>query len=282
MDRYVIICLGGLESVVAAEAAEHLQLTCAPQALPRGTSDGHAGVGKLLVSTTSPPDALRKLRSAQSLLAFASHTSGACGGTTGLTDAEREIELADWTGALRCWRAHQLCEGRPAPERPTFRASAVRDGSHAFGSVELAGLLGERFGKRFGLPVRLTDFDLEVVAILHDGELTTGVALRGACARGWRGASVPRDARPLLPWTGRMVTLRPSVAWTLATLARLTPGDVVIDAMGGVGTIPIEVRTWALSLSVGLSPRAVSRTATRPRTAAARVWMSGGRASLFA
>lgn len=243
-SQYVVICTGGLEFVTCEEAERTLQLACAPRILPRGESDGHAGCGKVLLTTTSACIEICSLRSAHSLIAFAGHISSLRSDREdGLADARAAIETAGWTDALALWRAHrQLMQPAvPVPECPAFRASSVRDGSHAFTSPELARVLGGCIWSQFQFPVNLVAFELEALVIAHDSELTMGISL--SFERTWRNAGLPPDARPLMPYCiDRLYSLRPSVAWTLGQLARPTKADsVLVDSMAGIGTVPIEL-----------------------------------------
>jgi Putative RNA methylase family UPF0020 len=50
------------------------------------------------------------------------------------------------------------------------------------------------------------------------------------------------EPRPYLDAGGRTAMLRPSTARLLLHLAKLQPGQHLLDPMAGIGTIPIEVR----------------------------------------
>ena len=105
--------------------------------------------------------------------------------------------------------------------------------------------------------VDLTDFDLEVVLLVHSHALAVGLALRPYKqleVKSFASGSIPVDtSRPHLS-SGTLATvirLRPSTAQILLHLARLEPGDVVLDPCSGVGTIPMEVMFHKTS-AVGL------------------------------
>lgn len=249
--EYLIVCTGGLEEVTCREAEGALRLVGAPQVLSRGTSDGHAGFGKVRVVTTSHPRRVRSLRSAHSLLAFAGHTSFLrTERAEGLADARRAIEAARWADALAVWRAHRRLLQPRVPEHPPFRASALRDGGHAFTSPELSRLLGECLGCALQLPVDLVGFELEALAVAHDEHLTLGISL--AFERTWRGGCMMADVRPLMPYVERTYNLRPSAACALAQLCAPRVGDVVVDCMAGIGTVPIELfGQWPSLLCLG-------------------------------
>ena len=60
----------------------------------------------------------------------------------------------------------------------SFRGSALRDGKHAFKSVQVAEAVGSAVGRRFPqLKVDLEEFDLEVVAILLQVRVGLGLGL---------------------------------------------------------------------------------------------------------
>eukprot|EP00753_Platysulcus_tardus_P004981 PLAT12808.2.p3 GENE.PLAT12808.2~~PLAT12808.2.p3 ORF type:complete len:209 (+),score=88.92 PLAT12808.2:688-1314(+) len=54
------------------------------------------------------------------------------------------------------------------------------------------------------------------------------------------GGGLPRELRPRMVTVARRVALKPSTAYTLLKLAEPRAGDVMLDCVAGVGTIPIE------------------------------------------
>ena len=58
-----------------------------------------------------------------------------------------------------------------------------------------------------------------------------------------RSSKIPSEPRPLLEGTNyqRAATLRPSTAQNMLLLANVQPGEIVIDCMCGIGTLPLEV-----------------------------------------
>ena len=84
-----------------------------------------------------------------------------------------------WASAVRTWRHCRLepLHAAPADDALSFRANAVRDGMHAFKSVDLAQAIGAAVHLQRRLRVDLTGFDLEVVAFLLQGELLVGINL---------------------------------------------------------------------------------------------------------
>jgi tRNA G10 N-methylase Trm11 len=74
----------------------------------------------------------------------------------------------------------------------------------------------------------------------------------------WRGPNMNYRARmcpepkPFVPFTDSSASLRPSTASLMAYLARIKPGDVVIDPMCGLGTVPLVACVYtACGLALG-------------------------------
>ncbi|NOZ29643.1 MAG: methyltransferase domain-containing protein [Chloroflexi bacterium] len=214
--------------------------------------------GKVLFTVDAPPAPLLAIRSAEHLYAFVARISGIPSDRSGLTRLEQVPLEVDWEPALAVWRRFFP----DAPEPPAFRVTAQRSGQHAYQSPDVAAALGTGLVRRFGWPVRLKDFDLEVMAYLQGDELTLGITLTpGGLYR-----------RERVAW-GR-TALKGSIAYAMVRLARVRPGDLLVDPMCGVGTIPIEaalawpgLRCWGGDRSWG----AVSRAALNARHVGAPV-----------
>ena len=157
---------------------------------------------------------------------------------------------------------------------PSFRASVVRCGRHTFNSNDCARMLGAAVIHYTGWKVDLTKFHLEVVGLLVGPHLVVGLSLfiqppvpppkeggdandgkagaAGAAAlasaaeyrrdimhKGGKMMCEPRPEGFQVPAViGRHYSLRPSTTYTLLRLACLKPGDIVLDTMAGVGTVP--------------------------------------------
>ena len=157
-----------------------------------------------------------------------------------IEDIAAELRDAAWNAAMRTWarcRIDPLEDDNNQPP-PRFRASAVRDGKHSFESPQVAEAVGAAIWRTRGLQVNLSHYELEVVAIVLQGELCLGINL-------WRGsnkhfrAHIGPEPRPLLPHSNTPCHLRPSIAWLLIELAGVKDGDVVLDPFCGIGTIPL-------------------------------------------
>lgn len=208
--------------------------------------------GKVLFTTDASPDELLALRSAENLYAFVARISGIPLDQTGLARLEQIPLEVDWGPALALWRRFFP----NAPERPAFRVTAQRSGDHAYQSPDIAAALGTGLVCRFGWPVKLKGFNLEVMAHLQGDELTLGITL----------SPEGLYRRERVAW-GR-TALKGSIAYAMVRLARPRPGELLVDPMCGVGTIPIEaalawpgLRCWGGDLSWS----AVSRAALNAR-----------------
>lgn len=282
--EYVVMVTGGLEDIALAEIERTLELCAAPRVLTQaGGADGAAACGKLLVCTASPPAALQSLACMQALLAFAGSYEGVpAGKEAGLEAVRRMAHAANWDAALDCWRVHRAwaCAPDEPREPPPFRASCLRDGAHDFTSVEVSGALGKVLGERTGFPIGLKHPSLEAVAILHGAQLVLGLVVLGSAQRSqqWN-TGVPSEARPLAPWVERIVTLRMSTAWALTALARPRPGDVLLDSMCGVGSIPVEAcARWPSVFALGAELEVAAAQLAARNTAHARAALCGERA----
>jgi hypothetical protein len=104
----------------------------------------------------------------------------------------------------------------------------------------------ETIGKRAPWKVDLSNFDVEIVFLVHPHSLAIGLSLRPylqADALTFASGKIPPDITPpYIPGriTAGFVRLRPTTAQLLLHLANLQIGEVVLDPCAGIGTIPIE------------------------------------------
>ena len=155
---------------------------------------GEAGVSKIRFKLPQPTTtegwaaqhtALAQLPCTQGLLAPFVFASGVSLSDEGLAQASQAVRDAPWGAALHTWH---YCRPNPPPytgslaastaKGLTFRASAVRDGKHSFSSPQLAQAVGAAVHETHGLGVNLRKFDLEVIAIMLQGELVVGLNFR--------------------------------------------------------------------------------------------------------
>ncbi|KDO30722.1 hypothetical protein SPRG_19668 [Saprolegnia parasitica CBS 223.65] len=119
-----------------------------------------------------------------------------------------------------------------------FRASCVRDGKHAYNSEKIAGEVGGALLEHFGWKVSLTEFHMEVVCFVLHNHVVCGVSLADPRKIFFKSRLANEERHPSMTSIQYISTLRPSTAYMLLQLARIEAGDIVLDAMCGVGTIP--------------------------------------------
>ena len=272
---YVVLCAAGLEDLAAAEVArrcgvsrDRVRLGAAPPASdrwdassPEGLWPGGAGVGKVIVSlpavaTAADGEARRKalasIPCAAGLLALVCEAVGVETSFHGLDAIHAAVRgSTTWGGAVAAWRSHRrFPPGKAIP----FRASGVRDGRHEWTSNDLAKCVGDACPPRVGdapLRVDLDAYALEVVALSLQSVCLVGLNLWPAEST-FRRSAVGAEPRPILPFAGATSRLRLSTAYLLLELAGVREGDVVLDPMCGVGTIPIlAARRFKKTVALG-------------------------------
>ena len=273
--EYIALVAGGLASLAADDIALRLGLPRAevesvpeppeadqwsPAALQLGQRSvfpGGAGVAKLRFSLPAPADeaaaraqimTLRLLPMVQVLLAPVAISASISRESDGVAQVEdAAVRSPRWNEALRTWRHFS---GRSDVFRPSFRCSCVRDGQHAFGSLDVAAAVGGGLHHSFGWSVDLRGFDVEVAILVLQSQLVMGITLStGGLLRHNR---LPPEARPLMPCCDVGARLRCSSAWAMVALAQPKVGDVLLDPMAGVGTIPLEAAArWGGLLALG-------------------------------
>ncbi len=118
----------------------------------------------------------------------------------------------------------------------TFRASSVRQGEHAFTSVDVQTRAGGALDARYDASVDLEDYDVEVrVDVREDQCLVSVQHTREALSRRQLEGYQPRAA------------LKANVAYALLRLAHLdAPPNTLLDPFCGSGTILLEAADrWA-------------------------------------
>eukprot|EP00057_Strongylocentrotus_purpuratus_P028821 XP_011683295.1 PREDICTED: THUMP domain-containing protein 3-like [Strongylocentrotus purpuratus] len=114
-------------------------------------------------------------------------------------------------------------------ERPTFRVTCTRTGEkHDFSSRDVAPAVGSLINEAFGWPVKMKDYDIEVVVnILEDSTLVS--------------ISLTKESlhRRNITHFG-ITTLKSTIAYCMLRLAQPKPGEIIMDPMCGVGGIPLE------------------------------------------
>mmetsp|Transcript_30675 Transcript_30675/g.89200 ORF Transcript_30675/g.89200 Transcript_30675/m.89200 type:complete len:390 (+) Transcript_30675:436-1605(+) len=143
--------------------------------------------------------------------------------------SKEQISAKDWTEKLGA---------------VPFRASCLRDGHHGdVKSQDIMVAMGEGVtGRHSGWRVKLTGYDMEVMAIVFHSSLAYGIHLNVRNNR--RTQDVPsQDRQHLVSGLDRRIRLRPSTAHLMLRMAdvhKMPAGSVVLDPMAGIGTIPLE------------------------------------------
>mmetsp|Transcript_30033 Transcript_30033/g.39513 ORF Transcript_30033/g.39513 Transcript_30033/m.39513 type:complete len:465 (+) Transcript_30033:26-1420(+) len=268
--EYLALVLGGLDEFVSQKIREELSgdnsvcniqvISPAPGNFPNtqdGVRLGNAGVGQLILQTNAAPSKVLGLRCVQAVYGlvlvepqlYISDLSAKDGGASPQVLDRFEqllLESSRWDQALDLWQKCMVFHGKedsPAKRASgnlTFRGSAVRDGKHGFKSPDLAGTIGAAVGQRFSSwKVNLSEYDVEVVTLMWQTHAVVGLSL-DPFGGPTKSKLAPEKRAPMNQF-GRNTTLRPSTAHVLTLLAEVQPGDVVLDTMCGVGTIPVEV-----------------------------------------
>ncbi|XP_071808944.1 tRNA (guanine(6)-N(2))-methyltransferase THUMP3-like isoform X1 [Asterias amurensis] len=131
-------------------------------------------------------------------------------------------------GTLDVQPAHPSLPENP-PYLPTFRVTGHRVGDrHNFSSQEAASKMGEHLIRRYGWPVKMKKFDMEVLVNVNNDDATIGINLTEESLH-------KRNIIHFGP-----TTLRSTLAHCMLRLGEPQPGDVICDPMCGGGSIPLE------------------------------------------
>ena len=257
-EEYLLLVLNGMEEYVIGEiqntfSSSHvISLTnlTIKERIHGDTLHSPAGIGKLhliLHQHENNITQLHALASVQCVLLYIHHTYDIA--QMDIHEPARLakdiVETVQWSAALEIWKSIQ---NETALKEITFRVSAIRDGKHAYQKREVAGSVGACIGKTYpDWKVNLTKFNLEVVVLLFENFSIAGLHLPRTNVL--ENASFPDFAKRLPSELGRkelplivqdrQTSLRPSTAYLMLKLAEITSGDIVVDCMAGVGTIPI-------------------------------------------
>eukprot|EP00743_Colponemidia_sp_Colp-15_P009389 GILK01010266.1.p1 GENE.GILK01010266.1~~GILK01010266.1.p1 ORF type:complete len:403 (+),score=81.23 GILK01010266.1:50-1258(+) len=226
MDVFVFKVTPQIENVAMEELTE-LGLTEATQ----------VGPGLLLVRSCLPLESCKLPHSVESIFAYVGEIQELpAEKDSAILKMEEEPQQFDWSTAIALWRRfypNNFSMAMPL----TFRSSAERTGIHTFKSPDVEAAIGYAFQTATAqdkFKVSLKKFDIEVFSFAFENRVLIGLSLRRdigfAKNRIWSelGLETPRTA------------LKPSLAYCLARMARIQPGEVVLDPMGGAGTICIE------------------------------------------
>jgi tRNA (guanine6-N2)-methyltransferase len=211
--HYYVTHVGGLGEIVTTELSQQL-----PTAVVLGS--GH---GQLQLTYPGPPADLLALRTIEHL----------CVQVAALPTVRPENswldELTEWMASLDLGPALQhLHSVRPLPLIPRFRVTAQRQGDHEFRSPTLAGAAGAGVADRYGWPVDLTAYDLDVRIEVSGRQGLVGLRL----------SETALHRRSRIVHT--RASLNPTVAAAMVLLSKPAGGETVIDPMCGAGTLIVE------------------------------------------
>ena len=305
--HYIVLTTGGLETIAAdciqdilgvpvtkvLQPPASAQWAKPPPEPPDRIFPGEASGGKLHFRLPWPTtreewkaqhDAIASLPCTCALLAPLATSSelpnDAASGLPLCRELMRSVTADRWDAAVKTWR---YCRAEPPALSPdglassavaglTFRASACRDGKHAFDSPAVAQAVGGAIlDTRPGLRVDLEGFDIEVVAIVCATELLLGINLWHGARQSFRAKLCP-EPRPGLPHNDCGAALRPSTAHLMLRLAGVAAGDVVLDPMCGIGTVPVVAAATtqcAFALGGDVDPHSLEQAARNGRVLAA-------------
>ena len=146
-----------------------------------------------------------------------------------ILEVRREADARTLTDVEQVVSGVELPELR---EAASFRVTSKRAGDHRFSSVDLQRAAGAVLHRRYGTPVDLRDFDVEVRVNLYHTHLVVGLQR----TRDSLGNRIHR-ARSLRS------SLKPTIAAAMLRLVGAHEGEGrLLDPMCGAGTIPIEAR----------------------------------------
>jgi tRNA (guanine6-N2)-methyltransferase len=214
---YLLTTDPGLEGLLADECVA----LCQKAELPLPTTERHpfGRRGLLQVTIEASPEKvvplLRQLRLAYHVMRYLHHLE--------LVDPENLDPLAE---ALR-----QLDLPKMATAR-SFRITTKRVGQHAFDSYAVASLAGRIMQERFGTPVDLRGYEVDLRVDVYERQVWIGWQLTR------HSLSHRFENRPYY----RSVSLKPTFAHALLRFARI-PDDVagnLLDPFCGAGTILLE------------------------------------------
>lgn len=141
---------------------------------------------------------------------------------------------------------------------PSFRVRSKRVGDHGFRSGDIERAAGAVLHRRYGTPVDLEGFAVEVRVDLHGERLFAGI-----------GRTRTSLGRRILRDRNLRSALKPTVAAAMLRLAGAHRGaGRLIDPMCGTGTIPIEAKRVNPALEVTASDWDAATVASARRTVA--------------
>ena len=218
--RYFATLPRGLEALAAEELAERVSLVGGEA----GAGGCEVGAGWLRFASACEPRALLELRAVEQVYAELGLLRGLATSAAGPAQARAWAAELDWPAAAAL---RGRCVGGSGP--PGFRATVERRGEHAFRSPDLERALGAGLRAQLPWPVQLRGYSARVHGLLAQDSLLLGLALHAG--------DLSQARRERLGPTA----LKPCVAAAMLRLARIEPGQVVLDPLCGRGAIPAEL-----------------------------------------
>ena len=113
---------------------------------------------------------------------------------------------------------------------PSFRCTCYRSGEkyHSFGSMDAARHVGGTIQEVFGWTVKMKESDIDVHVIIDLSQVYCSIKLTKKSLYFRNITSFGRT------------TLRATICAGLLKLAKVQPGEIVVDPLSGAGSIPIE------------------------------------------
>ncbi|KAL0276624.1 UNVERIFIED_CONTAM: hypothetical protein PYX00_004158 [Menopon gallinae] len=112
---------------------------------------------------------------------------------------------------------------------PKFRVTCNRVGNHhTFTSMEAASAFGGHLQDKFNWIVDLTNYDLNIILEILNEDVYASISL-----------TKESQHRRNISFFG-FTTLKATICYNMLRLSEPKPGDIVIDPLGGDGSIPIE------------------------------------------
>lgn len=229
---YEATVASGLESIAQSEVKDKIGVESVTQR------------GRVWFSTDAPVERMLKLKSINNLYVIMYNRKFEANEMPTNPESLEALLIkvgdeCNWEVALEKWRqmsGFELDLGKILTknkdlrsEQPKFRVSSNRFGpEHKFTSPEICSSFGHVVDTKFGWPINLTDFDLQVMANFNENHLYIGITL----------TPVALDRRNIVD-TG-YTTLRAATCYSLLRVASIEVGDIVMDPMAGSGAIPVE------------------------------------------
>ncbi|GMH91421.1 hypothetical protein TrVE_jg9289 [Triparma verrucosa] len=265
MPAYIAICIGGLATFAASLlqrefSSDDLQVLRVFDEVNDQTQ-GHAGCGKIEVSTTVDPATLWlksrfimnwlvKLTIIDSLSSVSDfHSALTSLGSSSISSAVTVLRLhasTSWPEPIRpmVTSSHQSPSSGPT----LYRASCVRSGnSHPFTSLDVSRTLGSTLGEIFPeWKASMKEYEIRVIAYVLNSSAWIGMSLNNRDYQRNKGNLDSEFRYPhginVKTETTSKIGLRPSTCALLIELADLKSGEIVCDPTSGMGSICIEGR----------------------------------------